>query len=131
VGGRPRPAGPHRLRQSRLRPQGSDYIKGTLHAFGGTQAANGSIFGHIQNWTVWPPTGGFYSTSYSMYHVLSVASYYLYSGDIDFAQAQYQIIKNQLAYNRSLVDPELGLLITGAGGEGVTGTSTTVASRAP
>jgi hypothetical protein len=112
-------------------PKGSDYIKGTLHAFGGTQAANGSIFGHIQNWTVWPPTGGFYSTSYSMYHVLSVASYYLYSGDIDFAQAQYQIIKNQLAYNRSLVDPELGLLITGAGGEGVTGTSTTVASRAP
>jgi alpha-L-rhamnosidase len=53
-----------------------------------------------------------------MYHVLSVASYYLYSGDIDFAQAQYQIIKNQLAYNRSLVDPNLGLLITGAGGEG-------------
>jgi len=99
-------------------PKGSDYIKGSLHAFGGTQAANGSIFGHIQNWTVWPPTGGFYSTSYSMYHVLSVASYYLYSGDIDFAQAQYKIIKNQLAYNRSLVDPNLGLLITGAGGEG-------------
>jgi alpha-L-rhamnosidase len=67
---------------------------------------------------VWPPTGGFYSTSYSMYHVLSVASLYLYSGDIDFAQAQYRIIKNQLAYNRSLVDPNLGLLITGAGGEG-------------
>ena len=99
-------------------PKGSDFIKGSLHAFGGTQAANGSIFGHIQNYTVWPPTGGFYSTSYSMYHVLSVASYYLYSGDLDFAQAQYQIIKNQLAYNRSLVDPELGLLITGAGGEG-------------
>jgi hypothetical protein len=99
-------------------PKGSDYIKGSLHAFGGTQAANGSIFGHIQNWTVWPPTGGFYSTSYSMYHVLSVASYYLYSADLDFAQAQYQIIKNQLAYNRSLVDPNLGLLITGAGGEG-------------
>ena len=99
-------------------PKGSDFIKGTLHSFGGTQAASGSIFGHIQNWTVWPPTGGFYSTSYSMYHVLSVASYYLYSGDIDFAQAQYQVIKNQLAYNRSLVDPNLGLLITGAGGEG-------------
>jgi len=53
-----------------------------------------------------------------MYHVLSVASYYLYSRDLDFAQAQYQIIKNQLAYNRSLVDPNLGLLITSAGGEG-------------
>jgi alpha-L-rhamnosidase len=98
--------------------KGSDYIKGSLHAFGGTQAPNGSIFGHIQNWTVWPPTGGFYSTSYSMYHVLSVASYYFYSGDIDFARAQYQIIKNQLAYNRSLVDPTSGLLITNAGGDG-------------
>jgi hypothetical protein len=98
--------------------KGSDYIKGSLHAFGGTQAPNGSIFGHIQNWTVWPPTGGFYSTSYSMYHVLSVASYYLYSGDIEFAHAQYQIIKNQLAYNRSLVDPSTGFLITNAGGDG-------------
>ena len=54
-------------------PKGSDYIKGTLHSFGGTQMADGRIFGHIQNWTVWPPSGGFYSTSYSMYHVLSVA----------------------------------------------------------
>ena len=85
--------------------KGSDYIKGSLHAFAATQAADGSLFGHIQNWTVWPPTGGFYSTSYSMYHVLSVVSYYLYSGDIDFARAQYDIIKKQLAHNASLTQP--------------------------
>ena len=53
-----------------------------------------------------------------MYHVLSVAGYYLYSADIEFARAQYEIIKRQLAYNRSLVDPTLGLLITNAGGDG-------------
>jgi alpha-L-rhamnosidase len=95
--------------------KGSDYIKSTIAAFGATQAANGSIFGHIGNWTVWPPTGGFYSTSYSTYYVLDLASYYLYSGDAPFAESQYQTMKNELAYNRALVDPSSGLLITGSG----------------
>ncbi len=95
--------------------KGSDYIKSTIAAFGATQAADGSIFGHIGNWTVWPPTGGFYSTSYSTYYVLDLASYYLYSGDAPFAESQYQTMKNELAYNRALVDPSSGLLITRAG----------------
>ena len=98
--------------------KGSDYIKSTIGAFGATQAADGSIFGHIGNWTVWPPTGGFYSTSYSMYFVLDLASYYLYSGDAPFVESQYQTMKRQLAYNRTLVDPSSGLLITGSGGDG-------------
>ena len=98
--------------------KGSDYIKSTIAAFGATQAADGSIFGHIGNWTVWPPTGGFYSTSYSMYFVLDLASYYLYSGDAAFVESQYQTMKRQLAYNRALVDPSSGLLVTGAGGDG-------------
>jgi hypothetical protein len=95
--------------------KGSDYIKSTIAAFGATQAADGSIFGHIGNWTVWPPTGGFYSTSYSMYFVLDLASYYLYSGDTAFVESQYQAMKRQLAYNRTLVDPSNGLLVTGPG----------------
>ena len=94
--------------------KGSDYIKSTIAAFGATQAADGSIFGHIGNWTVWPPTGGFYSTSYSTYYVLDLASYYLYSGDAPFAESQYQTMKNELAYNRALVDPSSGLLVTRA-----------------
>ena len=53
-----------------------------------------------------------------MYHVLSVAGYYQYSADLEFVRAQYEIIKRQLAYNRSLVDPTRGLLITNAGGDG-------------
>jgi hypothetical protein len=97
--------------------KGSDYIKGAIQEFGATQAANGSIFGHIQNWTVSPPAGGFYSTSYSIYYVLDLGSYYRYSADLDFVQSQYQVMKNQLAYNRSLVDPASGLLIT-SGGDG-------------
>ena len=86
--------------------KGSDYIKGSIQLFGASQAANGSIFGHIQDWTRNPPSGGFYSLSYSMYYVLNLASYYLYSGDLDFVRSQYQILKNELAYNRSLVDPD-------------------------
>jgi Bacterial alpha-L-rhamnosidase C-terminal domain/Bacterial alpha-L-rhamnosidase 6 hairpin glycosidase domain len=95
--------------------KGSDYIRSTIGAFGATQAPNGSIFGHIGNWTVWPPAGGFYSTSYSMYFVLDLASYYLYSGDAAFAESQYETMKRQLAYNRTLVDPTSGLLVTGSG----------------
>ena len=53
-----------------------------------------------------------------MYHVLSVAGYYLLLADLDFVRAQYEIIQRQLAYNRALVDPMLGLLITNAGGDG-------------
>jgi Bacterial alpha-L-rhamnosidase C-terminal domain/Bacterial alpha-L-rhamnosidase 6 hairpin glycosidase domain len=98
--------------------KGSDYIRSTIGAFGATQAADGSVFGHIGNWTVWPPTGGFYSTSYSMYFVLDLASYYLYSGDSAFVESQYQTMKNELAYNRTLVDPGSGLLITGSGADG-------------
>ena len=92
--------------------KGSDYIKGSVQLFGASQAANGSIFGHIRDWTRIPPSGGFYSLSYSMYYVLNLAGYYLYSGDADFVKSQYQILKNELAYNRALVDPGSGLLIS-------------------
>jgi alpha-L-rhamnosidase len=92
--------------------KGSDYIKGSIQLFGASQAANGSIFGHIQDWTRNPPAGGFYSLSYSMYYVLNLASYYLYSGDLDFVRSQYAIVQRQLAYNRALVDANTGLLIS-------------------
>jgi hypothetical protein len=95
--------------------KGSDYIKSTIGAFGATQRPDGSIFGHIGNWTVSPPAGGFYSTSYSTYYVLDLASYYLYSGDAAFAESQYETMKRELAYDRTLVDPASGLLVTGSG----------------
>ena len=46
-----------------------------------------------------------------MYYALDLASYYLYSGDTPFAESQYQAMKNQIAYDRTLVDAS-GLLIT-------------------
>ena len=47
-----------------------------------------------------------------MYYVLNLASYYLYSGDLDFVRSQYAIVQRQMAYNRALVDPTTGLLIS-------------------
>ena len=44
-----------------------------------------------------------------MYFVINLAKYYLYSGDAAFAQSQYQVMKNELAYNTSLMDPATGL----------------------
>ncbi len=90
---------------------GADYIKGTIQEFGAAPGANGSIGGQISNWTVFPPSSLFYSTSYSIYYAIDLASYYLYSGDVAFAQSQYQALKNQMAYDRTLVDAS-GLLIT-------------------
>ena len=49
--GRPPRAGPHGVQQPRLRRQGVGLHQGPIAAFGATQAANGSIFGHIGNWT--------------------------------------------------------------------------------
>ena len=50
-----------------------------------------------------------------MYYVLTLASYYLYSGDAPFVESQYETMRRQLAYDRALVDPASGLLVTGAG----------------
>jgi alpha-L-rhamnosidase len=97
---------------------GTDYIRDTIGGFGSRPAANGSICGQTSNWVNYPTapvTCSFYSTSYSMYYVLDLAGYYLYSGDVPFAESQYQVMKNQLAYDRTLVDAGTGLLVTASG----------------
>ena len=97
---------------------GTDYIKQTIAGFGSRPAANGSICGQTSNWVNFPTspvTCSFYSTSYSMYYVLDLAGYYLYSGDVPFADSQYQAMKNQMAYDRTLVDANTGLLVTSSG----------------
>src|SRR3954464_6525221 len=47
-----------------------------------------------------------------MYYVLDLAGYYLYSGDVPFAESQYTAMKNQMAYDRTLVDATSGMLVT-------------------
>ena len=95
---------------------GSDYIKDSIQAFGSAPQSNGSICGQVSNWVAFPAapaTCEFYSPVYSMYYVLNLAEYYLYSGDTSFAESQYQTMKNELAYNATSVDPTTGLTTVG------------------
>ncbi len=96
-------------------PDGTDYIKQTIGGFGSAPGSNRAICGQTSNWVNFPTspvTCSFYSTSYSMYYVLDLAGYYLYSGDVPFAESQYQVMKNQMAYDRTLVNAVTGLLVT-------------------
>lgn len=93
-------------------PNGSVYIKDSIQGYGSAPAANGSTCGQTSNWIplpAGPVSCSFYSPTYSMYYVLDLAEYYLYSGDITFAESQYQVMKNELAYNATSVDPATGL----------------------
>jgi hypothetical protein len=93
-------------------PNGSDYIKDSIAGYGSAPAANGSTCGQTSNWVPLPAAPvscSFYSATYSMYYVLDLAEYYLYSGDTAFAESQYQVMKNELAYNATSVDPATGL----------------------
>jgi alpha-L-rhamnosidase len=92
--------------------EGSDYIKSAIGMFGSSPGTDGSICGQVSNWISYPAapaTCEFYSPTYSMYYVINLAEYYLYSGDQAFAESQYQTLKNELAYNATTVDPTTGL----------------------
>jgi hypothetical protein len=94
--------------------EGSDYIKGAIGMFGSAPLANGSVCGQVSDWIAYPAapvTCEFYSPAYSMYYPISLAEYYLYTGDTEFAESQYQTMKNELAYNATTVDPATGLSI--------------------
>ena len=94
--------------------EGSDYIKGAIGMFGSAPLADGSVCGQVSNWIAYPAapvTCEFYSPAYSMYYPISLAEYYLYTGDIAFVESQYQTMKNELAYNATAVDPTTGLSI--------------------
>jgi hypothetical protein len=98
---------------------GSDYIKYSIEGYGSAPAANGSTCGQTSNWIPLPASPvscSFYSPVYSMYYVLDLAEYYLYSGDTAFAESQYRVMKNELAYNATSVDPTTGLT-TAAGSD--------------
>jgi alpha-L-rhamnosidase len=91
---------------------GSDYIRDTIGGFGSSPSANGEICGQTSNWVSYPASKvscSVYSPSYSMYYPINLAEYYLYSGDTAFATSQYQVMKNELAYENSTIDPATGL----------------------
>ena len=91
---------------------GSDYIKYAIGGFGSAPVSDGSVCGQISDWTAYPKspaTCSFYSPTYSMYYPINLAEYYLYSGDTAFAESQYQVMKNELAYNVASIDSSSGL----------------------
>jgi alpha-L-rhamnosidase len=95
----------------------SAYLKGALQLLGSYQLSSGFVTGDEPPQTPLhtgaPVAGstGDYSASYSIYWLLGLASYYLYTGDTAFIQQEWPIVKNELAWNASQVDAN-GLLDT-------------------
>ncbi|MCW2869802.1 MAG: alpha-L-rhamnosidase [Streptomyces oryziradicis] len=95
----------------------SAYLKGALQLLGTYQLSSGFVTGaeppQVPLHTGTPITGttGTYSASYSMYWVLGLGAYYLYTGDTAFAQQEWPIVRYELAWNASQLDAN-GLLTT-------------------
>jgi alpha-L-rhamnosidase len=92
------------------------YAKGALTLLGDDQLTSGFVTGDLppQNPAVTSdPVGttGSYSASYSVYWLLDLADYYLYSGDTAFVTQQLPIVKNELAWDAGQVN-STGLLVT-------------------
>ena len=98
----------------------SAYLKGALQMLGSYQLSSGFVTGDL------PPqdplhtgpatvgTTGTYSASYSMYWVLGLAAYYLYTGDSAFVNQEWPTVRGELAWNASQLDAN-GLFVTNSG----------------
>jgi alpha-L-rhamnosidase len=95
----------------------ADYIKGSLQLLGSYQLTSGFVTGAlppqdpVHTGPLTPGTTGTYSASYSMYWVLGLGSYYLYTGDTAFVTQELPTLERELAWNASTVDAN-GLLVT-------------------
>lgn len=93
------------------------YLKGSLQLLGSYQLSSGFVAGDeppqtpLHTGAPIQGTTGSYSASYSIYWVLGLGSYYLYTGDTAFIQQEWPIVKSELAYNASRLDAN-GLLTT-------------------
>ena len=92
------------------------YLKGSLQALGSYQLTSGFVTGALPpqdplGTTQQPGTTGTYSASYSIYFVLGLADYYLYSGDAAFVSQELPVLKGELAWNATQLDSN-GLLVT-------------------
>ena len=103
----------------------SAYLKGALQLLGSYQLSSGFVTGDL------PPqdplhtganqsgTTGSYSASYSIYWLLGLGAYYLYTGDTAFAAQEWPVVQAELAWNASQLDSS-GLLVTnGSDGDGL------------
>ena len=92
------------------------YIKSTLQLLGSYQLTSGFVTGDLPPQDDLSPsepsgTTGSYSASYSVYWLLDLADYYLYSGDTAFVTQELPVVKNELAWDASQVN-STGLLVT-------------------
>jgi alpha-L-rhamnosidase len=98
----------------------TDYIKSSLQILGSYQLSSGFVTGAlppqnpVHTGPLTPGTTGTYSTSYSMYWVLGLAGYYLYTGDIAFVKQEWPVVERELAWNATQVDAN-GLIVTDGG----------------
>lgn len=92
------------------------YAKGALAALASYRLSSGFVAGDLPPQeplatTVASGTTGSYSASYSVYWVLGLADYYLYSGDTAFVTQELPVLKGELAWNATQLDSN-GLLAT-------------------
>jgi alpha-L-rhamnosidase len=86
----------------------SDYVKGSLRLLGGYQDSSGQVPGSLPpqmrpGLTAadnLPRNVYFYSLSYSIYFVIDLDYYYLYTGDQAFARQEWPVVEKDLAYLR-------------------------------
>jgi alpha-L-rhamnosidase len=93
------------------------YIKGALQALGSYQLSSGFVTGDLppqdplHTGPLTPGTTGAYSATYSMYFVLGLGDYYLYSGDTSFVQQEWPTVEAELAWGATQLDSN-GLFVT-------------------
>ena len=93
------------------------YLKGSLQLLGSYQLSSGFVTGDLapqdplHTGANESGTTGSYSASYSIYWVLGLGSYYLYTGDTAFATQEWPVVQGELAWNASQLDSR-GLFVT-------------------
>lgn len=94
----------------------TDYMKDSLLLLGSYQHGSGFVEGDKDpaaplNTTPLGGDVGTYSASYSIYYVLNLADYYLYTGDQSFINQEWPVVQNELAWSAQKVNAQ-GLFVT-------------------
>ncbi len=95
----------------------TDYIKDSLELLGSYQLQSGFVTGDLSPDVELNASGSLsgqtttYSASYSMYWVMNLADYYLYTGDSGFISQEWSAVANELAWNAQQVNSQ-GLFVT-------------------
>lgn len=92
------------------------YMKGSLQLLGSYQYSSGFVQGvqsalNPLNTASLPGSVGPYSASYSIYFVLNMADYYLYTGDLAFVKQEWPIVQKELTWSSQQVNSQ-GLFVT-------------------